>query len=278
MNPWLAAIRPETLSLSVTPVIAGSALAFAVAGLFRWDLFVVTLVVALLVQLGANLYGGEPRGLAAETARPVAMRCFALAFILGIYPAVVGGWPIVAVGLASLAAGWAYNGGQRPIAHTPFGELFAFLFSGITAVMGSFCLQVGAGAPVAWIAAIALGLHAVALLLVDHCRDLEPEQEPEQEQRAGRRTLPVRLSGDAGRSLFGLLVGTPFVLVAVLVWMGLYGAATVAILIPVSRRLVMRFREAPAGPGIDEIRVATAKLQALFGLLMAVGVVWVALG
>jgi hypothetical protein len=61
--------------------------------------------------------------------RAVASLAFGLAFLLGIYLAFIGGWPIVAIGLASLAAAYAYSGGPQPISHTPYGELFVWFFS-----------------------------------------------------------------------------------------------------------------------------------------------------
>jgi 1,4-dihydroxy-2-naphthoate octaprenyltransferase len=41
---------------------------------------------------------------------------FAVAFVPGAYLVVHGGWPIAAIGLASIAAGAAFTGGRRPIA------------------------------------------------------------------------------------------------------------------------------------------------------------------
>ena len=292
MNPWLAAVRPKTLPLSVTPVIVGSVLAYVVAGAFRPEVFAAALVAAMLIQIGTNLHNdaadfergadgpdrlGPKRAVAegwlsAALVKRVALRCFLFAFILGIYLAAVGGWPIVVLGLAALASGWGYAGGPRPIAYSPLGELFVFLFFGLAAVAGTFYLHAGGVAPAAWIAAAALGLHAAAVLTVNNYRDLESDR------RVGKRTLAVVLGREASQRLYGLLIAAPFLLAAVLVWMGLFGAATVAILLPTARRLVMRFRAEPVGPAFNEILAATAKLQALFGLLLAGGLLWVATG
>lgn len=290
-NPWLAAIRPKTLPLSVTPVLVGSALAFAEVGLFRWDVFVVALVAAMLIQIGTNLHNdaadfergadgpdrlGPARAVAegwlsATMVKRVALRCFALAFILGIYLAAVGGWPIVALGLASLAAGWGYTGGPRPIAYSPLGELFVFLFFGLFAVVGSYYLHTGSVSPLAWVAAAALGLHAAAVLTVNNYRDLE------QDAGVGKRTLAVHLGRERTQRLYGLLLSAPFLLVLVIAWMGFYGCMVVYIFLPSTRRLIMRFRDEPVGSNFNEILASTAKLQAGFGTMMAIGWVWVAI-
>jgi 1,4-dihydroxy-2-naphthoate polyprenyltransferase len=57
--------------------------------------------------------------------------CFAAA---GLY--LVGGWPILVLGLLSILSGRAYTGGPLPIAYTPLGELFVVALFGVGAVCG----------------------------------------------------------------------------------------------------------------------------------------------
>ncbi|HHH13646.1 MAG TPA: 1,4-dihydroxy-2-naphthoate polyprenyltransferase, partial [Thiolapillus brandeum] len=56
LSAWIAAIRPKTLGLSLSPVLAGSALAFADTGSFRPLPFLAALAAALLIQVGTNLH------------------------------------------------------------------------------------------------------------------------------------------------------------------------------------------------------------------------------
>ena len=63
---------------------------------------------------------GPKRATAEGWLTPKAVRAgawiaFAGAFTCGLYLVWHGGWPIVLIGLTSLAAGWAYTGGPRPI-------------------------------------------------------------------------------------------------------------------------------------------------------------------
>ena len=53
ISSWILAARPATLWAAVAPVLVGTALAQR-AGAFRWDAFVVTMVAALLIQIGVN--------------------------------------------------------------------------------------------------------------------------------------------------------------------------------------------------------------------------------
>ena len=121
---WFLACRPKTLSVSLSPVLVGTAVAWHdTAALLGLPLLAAALGAAL-IQIGTNLFNdvGDflrgtdaagrlgPKRAAAEgwlTARAIrsgAWLAFALAFACGIYLVWHGGWPIVAIGLASLAA------------------------------------------------------------------------------------------------------------------------------------------------------------------------------
>jgi 1,4-dihydroxy-2-naphthoate octaprenyltransferase len=158
---WWIAARPRTLPLSLTPVLVGLALAWGEGATPRLLVAIATLAAALLIQIDTNLQNDAAdfeRGLdcpgrigplrvtaagwaSSQRVRAVASLAFGLAFLLGIYLAFIGGWPIVAIGLASLAAAYAYSGGPQPISYTPYGELFVWFFFGVLAVAGSHWLQ-----------------------------------------------------------------------------------------------------------------------------------------
>ncbi len=127
---WVLAIRPATLSAAISPVAVGTALA-AADGLLRPLVALAALLGALLIQIGTNLFNdyadfekgadtAERLGPARATQRgwltpsQVLRGAFVSlsgAFLIGIYLVVVGGWPIVAIGLASLACAILYTGG-----------------------------------------------------------------------------------------------------------------------------------------------------------------------
>jgi len=278
---WWLAIRPKTLSLAATPVVVGSSLALAELGSLHWGVAAATLGAALLIQIGTNLHNdaadherggdgadrlGPPRAtaegwLTAAQVKRGALFSFGAAFLLGIYLAVTGGWPIVALGLASLAAGWAYSGGARPIAYGAGGELFVFLFFGLFAVAGSHYLQTLSLSAAAAVAGAALGLVAAAVLTVNNYRDMESDR------RAGRLTLCLRLGRAGSRRLYALLLLAPFLLVAHPVthpWV-LLPALSLALL------LIYRFYREPPGAGLNRILAATARFQLAFGGLLSIG-------
>src|SRR5688572_27303948 len=138
---WWLALRPWSFSISLAPVIVGTALAGPQAQI---ALAVVALLASLFIHAGTNLQNdvgdfkrgadrsgrlGPPRAttegwLTARQVQAAATLCFALAVIPGIYLVIRGGWPIVMIGIASIAAGAAYTAGPRPVAYSGWGEAF----------------------------------------------------------------------------------------------------------------------------------------------------------
>src|SRR5205807_8046366 len=124
---------------------------------------------------------------------------------LGIYLAIVGGWPIVVTGLASIAAGWAYTGGPWPFGYHGLGDLFVFVFFGLVATAGTTYVQLHAVPKAAWIAAVPVGALATAILVVNNLRDIATDA------RAGKRTLAVRVGASATRAEYVFLLVLAFV-------------------------------------------------------------------
>jgi 1,4-dihydroxy-2-naphthoate octaprenyltransferase len=285
---WLAA-RPATLSVAVVPVVVGTALAWRDTGAIDWIVAAVALVAAMLIQIGTNLFNdvgdyergadrpdrlGPPRAtamgwLTAGEVRRAAATSFGLAMVLGAYLVSVGGWPILAIGLASVAAGIAYTGGPRPIAYTASGEFFVFIFFGLVATVGSHFLQAGRFSAGALVAGTILGALAAAVLVVNNYRDLDSDQ------RAGKITLAVRIGRAATRVEFAALVGAAFALLPLLgavtragAWLALPFAAA-----PFAAALVLGFWRAPITTVLNLFLKRTAQLQLAFGLLLAVALV-----
>ena len=143
---WLAA-RPRTLPLALAPVIVGTALAYA-DGTSAAGPALAAALGALLLQIGANFANdvfdaeqgadteeriGPPRAVAMGWISPGRMRvamalAFGAALLVGFYLLSVAGWPIFAIGLVSILAGYAYTGGPWPLGYHGLGELTVFVF------------------------------------------------------------------------------------------------------------------------------------------------------
>ena len=279
---WFLACRPKTLSVSLSPVLVGTAVAWHDTGTLLWLPLLAAALGAAFIQIGTNLFndvGDFLRGtdtpgrlgpkrataegwLTAGKVKAGAWLSFALAFLCGIYLVWHGGWPIVAIGLASLAAGWAYTGGPKPIAYGPLGEVFVFIFFGLVAVGGSYYLQTLTLMPTALLAAALVGIHAAAVITVNNYRDLDGDA------NSGKNTAAVRLGRPATRRIYTLEMLAPYVLLPLLGSLG-WLAALPLLSLPLALKLIQRFhREAP-GPVFNNILAATAGLQLTFALLLS---------
>jgi 1,4-dihydroxy-2-naphthoate octaprenyltransferase len=285
LQPWLLAVRPRTWPASLVPVLAGTAVA-AAEGRARAGVAAAALATALALQVGSNLandvYDFE-RGADTEARRgplrvtqagllsPRAVRAgmgvaFALAAAMGLFLVARGGWPIAALGVLALLAAWAYTGGPLPLGYLGLGDPLVFAFFGLAAVAGTHYVQAGELSPLALIAALPLGLLATAILAVTNLRDRETDR------AAGKHTLAVRLGERSARRYYALLVlgayaALPGLLVA--------GAAAAALLplasLPFAWRLVRRASRPEEDARLNETLADTARLLALHGALLAVG-------
>ena len=286
---WVKASRPATLSIAVVPVAVAAALAARAGATIDWRIVIVALAAAVLIQIGTNLYNdvgdhergadgtdrlGPPRAVSLGWLSPASVRraaatCFGLAMVLGAWLVSVGGWPIFAVGLASVAAGIAYTGGPKPIAYSASGELFVILFFGLVATCGMYYLLTGSVSWACVVAGLMLGLIAAAVLVVNNYRDFDSDR------RTGKVTLAVRIGREATRREFAVLVAIPFLLLPALAHATGIGAALALPLVaaPFAVWLVVRLARTPIGPALNDVLKSTAQLQLVFGALLAVALV-----
>jgi len=274
------------LGISVVPVQVGTALAWAELNHVLWLPALAALIAAMLIQIGTNLYNdaadfergadtpdrlGPERATAqgwfsAAQIKRAALISFSGAFLIGIYLAWVGGWPIILIGLLSLLAGYAYTGGPKPIAYSASGEIFVFVFFGLLAVCGSFYLQTNSLTAEALICAGAIGLLAAAVLLVNNYRDLETDEQ------AAKLTLTHYLGRERARQLYILLILLPFAL-PVAFNHRYDGSWLVVLCLPFALWLLHRFSTEPLGRGFNDILANTAKLQLAYGTLLSLGLI-----
>jgi 1,4-dihydroxy-2-naphthoate octaprenyltransferase len=287
IRAWLVAARPPTLLAAVAPVLVGSGLAIS-EGVFRWDAFIATLIAAVLINMAANFANdasdahrgadtehriGPPRAVATGllTAHQVwigTVMVLGIAAGLGIYLAVISSWVIIAIGGASIIAMAGYTGGPWPYGYRGLGEVFVFVFFGLVAVVGSRYVHDATAPRAAWLLAVPVGFLVTAILVANNVRDIDTDTV------AGKRTLAVRIGRPATRMLFGCLVGGAFALVAGYVAAGVIptGSLLCLVALPLALMPVRTVATAIDGPALVKALKATARLNAVFGLLLGIGV------
>jgi 1,4-dihydroxy-2-naphthoate octaprenyltransferase len=190
----------------------------------------------------------------------------ALAFASGLYLTAVAGWPVVAIGLCSIAAAVAYTGGPYPLGYHGLGDLFVMIFFGFVAVCGTVFVQTGAVPPLAFLASLPVGAIATAVLVVNNVRDRETDV------KAGKRTLAVRLGRRAGVVEYGALLTVAYAVPVALVVA--FGRSRWALLPVVTLPLALRLARTLAtteGRPLNACLVGTAKLLLVHGVLFAAG-------
>jgi 1,4-dihydroxy-2-naphthoate octaprenyltransferase len=286
MRAWWLAARPRTLGVGAAPVLVGTALAW-LHGSARAVPAGVALLATLLIQIGTNLANdafdhergadgpdrvGPARAsqlgwLTPQQLKRATAGVLATATVAGLYLASVGGWPIVAIGVVSLAAAVAYTGGPWPLGYHGLGDLAVFVFFGAVAVCGTFYLQTQTLTPVAVASSIPVGALATAVLVVNNLRDLETDR------RAGKRTLAVRLGRRGTVREYAALVLLPYALLpAFAAGVGL-PLALPLLSLPIAASLLRQVTRRPSGPALNATLAGTARLCLVWAALFAIGIV-----
>lgn len=272
---WIQAARPRTLPAAVAPVLVGTALAARIGGL-RPAVALLALLSSLFIQIGTNLandYSDFKRGadehrvgpqrvtqsglVAPADVKRAAWIAFGVAAALGLALTLLSGWPLLVIGVLSIASGWLYTGGPWPLGYHGLGDLWVFLFFGLVATCGTVWAQALTLPAQAWIAGAAMGALATAILVVNNLRDRNTDA------KVGKNTLAVKLGPALTRvEYLGLLVvafalpvllGRPWPLLALPFAVG-----------PLRR--VLRDEGAALNPALGE----TARLQLFYSALLAI--------
>src|SRR2546430_8860973 len=162
---WFAGARPRTLGAALSPVLVGTAAAYADADTVIWWRAVAALVVALALQGGvnyANDYSDGVRGTdtkragplrltASGVAAPAAVRnaaalAFGVAAVVGLALAIAVDLRLLVVGAVAIAAAVLYTGGPRPYGYSGLGEIAVLVFFGFVATAGPADVQLERGA------------------------------------------------------------------------------------------------------------------------------------
>lgn len=290
---WLLGARPRTLPAAVAPVLVGTAAAVGAGGdgsgvsSIIWWRFACALAVAVFVQVGTNFANdyadgtrgtddpgkrlGPPRLVGNGLATPAAVRramlvCFGATLLAGAPLVLVVDWRLALVGVAAVAAGWFYTGGPRPYGYAGFGELFVFTFFGLVATLGSGYVQSLQLPAVGWVAGVAMGCLATALLVVNNLRDIPGDS------ASGKLTLAVRIGDRATRFLYvGLLVAAVVLLPAMVA----LGASPVVALgfvtVVVARQAVLQVLSGAAGAALVPVLGTTARSQMVYAAAVTIG-------
>jgi len=214
---WVLGSRPRTLPAAVVPVMVGAACASADSPV--WWRVSLALLVSLTLQVGvnyANDYSDGIKGTDADRVGPLrlvgsgvasassvkgaAFIAFGVAGVAGLSLAFMTTFWLLLVGACAIVAAWTYTGGPRPYGYAGLGEVFVFVFFGVVATVGTQYVMSETLTTPGWVASIAVGAYACALLVVNNLRDIPGDTE------VGKRTLAVKMGDARTRQFFAVLV------------------------------------------------------------------------
>lgn len=237
---WVNAARLRTLPLALSSVIMGSFLA-VFSGIYSWSVIGLALLTTLILQILSNFandYGdalkgtdnehrlGPTRMVQSGNISPGEMRkgiliSIILSLISGvllIYISLGDQWKtgllFFILGLASIGAAIKYVVGTNAYGYRGWGDLFVFLFFGLTGVVGTYFLNTLTIPLSIWLPAASLGFFSTGVLNLNNMRDTENDR------NSGKKTIPVRLGFKLAKWYhFGLLsLGWIFSIVFTLIW------------------------------------------------------------
>jgi 1,4-dihydroxy-2-naphthoate octaprenyltransferase len=284
IRTWLIASRPVSLTASVVPVLVGTAVAAGEA--FRPALVALALAGSVAMQVGTNLIndyfdhlkgsdtaeslgpsGVIQRGLLSPRAVLAGgVTAFAIAAAIGLVITAVVGWPVLALGVASVLAGYFYTASPLSFAYRGLGEAVVFVFMGPVIVVGAWYVQTESWAWAPFLASLPVGMLVAAILHANNVRDIDSD----------RRNHKWTLAALAGRPLadyeYALLVAGAYVVTVAIVAGGAPPAALLPLLtLPLAARLIADEFTARSPRRLNLVLARTAGLHLLFGLLLASG-------
>ncbi|MHB1018481.1 MAG: 1,4-dihydroxy-2-naphthoate polyprenyltransferase [Coriobacteriia bacterium] len=287
LRTWLLAIRPKTLPAAASSVIVGTALAWYDGGLALGPAL-AALVIALLLQIGSNLandvYDDERGADTADRLGPTRVThtgmlsrrrvktgmkvVLGLAFVLGLYLTWVRGPMVLVIGGAAIVAAVAYTGGPYPLGYHGLGEVFVFLFFGLTAVVGTYWVQTGTTTPLVWLMAVPPGLIITAIIVVNNLRDIE------QDRAAVKRTVAVRIGVSATKAEYAACMAGAYLVVAGAIAAGMLPVAALAVVgsAPLAWRAT-RIVYTQTGRPLNGALAITGQTALVFSVLFALGLV-----
>jgi 1,4-dihydroxy-2-naphthoate octaprenyltransferase len=279
---WFIAVRPFSLPASVVPVLVGTAA--AADDDFRPLIFLLALAGSVLIQAATNLatdffdftdgvqpgasLGGVIRGglLDAKEVHRAAIAVFVAGSLCGLAIVAFTGWPILAIGLASVAAGYFYTAPPLRYGRRGLGELTVFIFMGPVMVMAAYYVQLEDWRWEAFWASIPVGILVANILHANNTRDIIND-------RARHKITIATLVGrpTADFLLWALVTGA-FIAVALAVALDAMplGCLLVALSVP-NAIATLRALRATEAADLNRLVRSSARFHLHFGLLLALG-------
>ena len=283
---FLKVSRPPTLMATVVPLLVGGALAIR-SGHFWWWAWVDIVLVAFLMQIGANMlneYFDYIRGLDDEQSLGIggiivagevpaqsvwlwALMTYGLAVVLGLILVAVRGPLLLGMGLLGIIAGFIYTGTSHPVSSTPFGEFLVAMIMGPIEVLSTQFAAGGVMTTNAFLLSIPVGLSVATILLANNLRDCHKDR------KHGRRTLPIVLGRKGGFITLNMLIGLVILWISAMAFMRMVPLTVLLVwlVLPIAVKSLAALRQTENLPKAVPI---AGRIHILVGILLTIGLLW----
>lgn len=220
LKMWWETARPKTLPLALASIFTGSALGYwANPQGFNGLVMALCLLTTILLQVLSNFandYGDHKKGSDTEerigplrgiqkgaiSAKELKWGLILMvvasflsgSFLIGIaYENLSDLFAFAGLGILAIVAAITYTVGAKPYGYMGLGDISVLVFFGLLGVGGTYYLQTHSIDSHIILPAIGSGLLASVVLNINNLRDIE------QDAKAGKNTLAVRLGAYKGR-------------------------------------------------------------------------------
>ncbi|MBR5928994.1 MAG: 1,4-dihydroxy-2-naphthoate octaprenyltransferase [Prevotella sp.] len=281
---WLLAARPKTLTGAAVPVMIGLSLAWTKVDEYQWLPAILCLLFAFIMQIDANFVNdyfdfikgnddetrlGPKRACAmgwvdAKIMRRAIIIVTVLACLIGLPLVFYGGLEMVLIGVLCGLFCFLYT---THLSYVGMGDVLVLVFFGIVPVCIPYYILTHSINMEVVVASLACGLVIDTLLMINNYRDIENDQ------RAGKKTLAVKLGKDSSRMMY-LLLGIMACLLGVVymlnghLWAFILPVGYLALHVITYRHMV----RIDHGRALNSVLGETARNMFVYGLLVSIGI------
>ncbi len=288
INSWIIAVRLKTLPASISPVIIGTSLAYNHPD-FSLLPSIIAGLCAILFQIISNLANdyfdfingfdnqnriGPQRVilsglLSAKEIKIGIITAILISLILGLYLIWIGGVIIMLIGIISIIGAISYSAGPYPLSSNGLGDLFVFLFFGVTAVNGTYYLHTLNFNGAIFVSSISIGSIITSILVINNLRDFDTDMQ----------TNKITFVGIIGRQnsiyYYILLLSSSQIIPFLLFFFYNFSLSVFIplLLLPEVIYLTQKLNLAKTGPQFNKILSRTAIHSLVYSILFSIGVI-----
>ena len=286
--------RPRTLAAALGPTILGAAFSYYAFGALHGTglaIFHTVLIFLAVVsaQIIANLWNelkdfksgldaGQKIGNAGSLTRGAVTPklistmikvLMIVPIIIGLYLSATITWWYIPAGIICILISFLYSGGPKPISRTPFGEISSGIAMGFAIVLITGFAWTRELSLAFLIPALPATLLVGSIMLTNNIRDIRNDE------KHGRRTLPIVLGRDRAISLMSITYIFNFIWIGAWIYLKVLPIPALLALIAIipAFKTIKTFYTQVDEIKLDKAMGTTAAAAMLYQLLLGIGLI-----